>query len=92
VQLVTVTDDAEQAADAFLASVGKRQAVESLPSLDDLLAAPFVFIGTVAEIAEKLQAARERWGFTRYTVRAGAIDAVGQVMRALGGRVVRSST
>jgi probable F420-dependent oxidoreductase len=83
VQLVAVTDDAEHAASRFLSSAAERLPRETLPTIAELLAGPFVLIGTVTEIVDKLTAARARWGFTRYTVRAGALDAVADVMRAL---------
>jgi len=83
VQFVTVTDDAPRVAEAFLASAAQRQPAATLPSIDEVLGTPFVLIGTVVELAQKLLNLRERWGFTRYTIRAGAIDAVGDVMEAL---------
>jgi probable F420-dependent oxidoreductase len=83
VQFVAVTDDAERAATRFLTSVAERLPRDTLPTVAELLAGPFVLIGTVTEIVEKLLTARARWGFTRYTVRAGALDAAADVMRAL---------
>jgi probable F420-dependent oxidoreductase len=83
VQLVEVTDDAERAATRFLTSAAERLPRETLPTVAELLAGPFVLIGTVTEIVEQLIAARTRWGFTRYTVRVGALDVVAGVMRVL---------
>jgi hypothetical protein len=83
VQFAMVTDDAERVAEKFLVSAAERQPAATLPSAQELLGAPFVLIGTVAELAQKLVGLRQRWGFTRYTVRSGAINAVGDVMEAL---------
>src|SRR5262249_33427878 len=83
VQLVVDTDDADGVAQRFLASVAERQPRGRLPTVEELLAAPFVLIGTVAEIAAKLLAARRRWGIARYTVRAPTIDIMAAVLAAL---------
>jgi hypothetical protein len=50
------------------------------------LAAPFVLIGTAREVVEKLLTARTRWGFTRYTVRADALEAMADVLQRLRER------
>lgn len=83
VQAVIVTDDAEAAGTAMLQSLSDHIPVEFLPSLDDLLAAPFALIGTVDEIAAKALDLRRRYGIERYTVRAPAIDDVAHVIEAL---------
>jgi probable F420-dependent oxidoreductase len=83
IQLFAVTDDPHQTAEAFLVSASERLPPMTLPTVDELLDAPYVLIGTVAQIAEKVIAARAHWGFTRYTVRSGSIDAIGEVMEIL---------
>lgn len=90
VQLVAVTEDAERTAARFLASVAERQPPDTLPTIDELLAAPFVLIGTISEIANQLLAARDRWGFTRYTIRTPAIDDIAAVMTEISGRMTSS--
>jgi probable F420-dependent oxidoreductase len=93
IQMVAVTDDADRVARAFLDDIEARVPPgTALPTVDDLLAAPFVLIGTVAEIVEQLWAARARWGFTRYTVRAGTLDAMTDVLRVLGEREALAPT
>ncbi len=65
VQVVTVTDnpdDAEAAEDVVLARV------EGL-TRDDLRATPYILIGTVDAIVEKLCTCRQLWGISYYTVR-----------------------
>ncbi|HSK23199.1 MAG TPA: TIGR03621 family F420-dependent LLM class oxidoreductase [Egicoccus sp.] len=76
VQHVEVADDADAAAAAFAAEV---------PGLEpaDLLGAPFVWIGTVEQIADRLRGHRERWGITRYVIRPPAIDTAVEVLARL---------
>jgi probable F420-dependent oxidoreductase len=38
-------------------------------TLDDVGAVPYVLVGTVDEVVEKIKACRERWGITYFTVR-----------------------
>jgi probable F420-dependent oxidoreductase len=76
VQHVEITNDREAVAKRFAADV---------PSLtvEDLLACPFVLIGTEAEIADQVRSHRARWGINRYTVRAPALDAIASVIARL---------
>jgi probable F420-dependent oxidoreductase len=62
VQRVVVTDE-RQAAAAELAN-----SIEGLTE-EDALTTPFLALGAEAEIADHLQACRERWGITYFTVR-----------------------
>lgn len=73
VQHVQITDDAEAAATALLPHVAGA-------SVEDLLSAPFVWIGTANEIAGQLEAHRRHRGISRYTVREPAIDDVRQIL------------
>lgn len=66
VQHVQITDDAPAAAARLVAHVPGA-------SIDDLLDAPFMWIGTVAEIREKLGAHQASLGIARYMVRAPAV-------------------
>jgi probable F420-dependent oxidoreductase len=61
VQHIAVTDDR--------IAVAERLARELEVDPDELLGAPYMLIGTVAEIVEQLHAARERWGFTYFVTR-----------------------
>jgi probable F420-dependent oxidoreductase len=72
VQGVTVTDDAEAAAASIAADTGL--------SVADLLATPFVLIGTADEIVTAVAQHQRRWGITRFVVRAGAVDALAPVL------------
>jgi probable F420-dependent oxidoreductase len=84
VQRVVVTDDAERAATRFLDDVAARQPEETLPSVGELIEdVPFILIGTIDEITHQVQRARQRWGFSRFTVREPAIDAIAEVTTSL---------
>ena len=61
-QTVLVTDDAEAAA--------AEQARRNGMTLAELLATPFVLIGTVDEIVTAVAEHERRWGVTRFVVRA----------------------
>jgi probable F420-dependent oxidoreductase len=76
VQHVELTDDAEAAA---------RQLVSRVRGLtvDQVLTAPFVWVGTPAEIADRIRSHRDRWGITSYVVRAAAVAAVHEVLAEL---------
>jgi len=52
---------------------------------DDVLASPYLLVGTVAGLVDKLLEARERWGFSHYTVRPDAIEALAPVIGRLAG-------
>jgi hypothetical protein len=81
VQHVEITNDAEEAAHRFLHTALEAIPAEFLPSVEDLLQCPYAFIGTAAEIATKVHTLHERWGFSRYTVRA--IEPMIEVFAAL---------
>ncbi|PFG39453.1 putative F420-dependent oxidoreductase [Georgenia soli] len=68
VQLVSVTDDAETAAAEFAAHAGV--------SPRELLAVPYVLVGTEDEIVDAVAEHHRRWGITRYVVRADAVEAM----------------
>ena len=59
VQYVEITSDRVTAAERVAERLDARE----------LLDAPYMLIGTVAEIVEQLHAARERWGFTYFVTR-----------------------
>jgi probable F420-dependent oxidoreductase len=61
VQAVVITDDRLSAASA----VASRQGMD----LSDVLATPFLCLGTEDEIVDHLHACRRRWGIEYYTVR-----------------------
>ena len=72
VQRVVVTDDAEAAAASTAAEVGL--------TVPELLATPFVLIGTEDEIVAAVAGHRRRWGVTRFVVRRDALDPLAPVL------------
>ena len=45
---------------------------------------PYILVGTREQILEQLEATRQRWGITRFVVRAGALEAAADLLAALG--------
>lgn len=79
VQRVVVTHDRRAAAETL--------AREWTPlSVDDILASPYVLLGTVDQIAEDLFARRERWGFSNILTHQPYVDALAPVVARLAGR------
>ncbi|MGH7053401.1 MAG: LLM class F420-dependent oxidoreductase [Stellaceae bacterium] len=79
VQQVIITDD-------------RRRVAEDLASRwnqlgpDEFLASPYVLIGSVDQLVEDLQARRERWGFSYYTIFEPYMAAFAPVIARLTGR------
>jgi probable F420-dependent oxidoreductase len=71
-----VTDDAEATAAQIASATGLTP--------EDVLASPFVLIGTVEEIVTRLRQRRERWGYSYYTVQQPAAREFAAVVAALG--------
>jgi probable F420-dependent oxidoreductase len=78
VQRVAVTDDAEAEAARFLAELGN-------PDLSpaELLDAPYVLIGTAAEIAAKIRRTALERNITAYAIRETTLDDVALIRAAL---------
>lgn len=73
VQHAEITDDAAAAAARLVPHVPGA-------SVDDLLNSPFVWIGTVGEIRERLRAHQDSPGIERYMVREQAISEVALIV------------
>ncbi len=71
-----VTDDGHGVAAEIAATTGLTP--------EDVLASPFVLVGSVAEIVNRLQERRERWGYSYYTVQQPAAREFAEVVAALG--------
>ncbi|EOD69505.1 TIGR03621 family F420-dependent LLM class oxidoreductase [Amycolatopsis vancoresmycina] len=79
VQHVEITDDREQAAEAWH-ELTERTAVADAR---ELLDAPQLLLGTVEEIAGQLEQRRERYGFSYITVFEAALETFAPVIRDL---------
>jgi probable F420-dependent oxidoreductase len=79
VQRVVVTDDRRRAAEELTARWTQL-------SPDEILASPHALVGTVSQLVEDLQARRERWGFSYYSIFDPYVDAFAPVVSALAGR------
>ena len=77
VQVVEVTDDAEGAARRLADLFGTTPA--------EVLTSPYVWVGTVSEIAQSVVRHEQRWGITRYVVREPHLDAADLVLAHLRG-------
>jgi probable F420-dependent oxidoreductase len=78
VQRIVVTDDSRPA-------VAQITAERPELSGEDILSTPYLLVGTVDQIIEKLQAGRERWGFSYYVVFERMLDAFAPVVARLAG-------
>ena len=84
VQAVVVTDDRRAAADAL--------ATETATRPDDILATPFVCLGTHEEMARHLVTCRERWGISYFSVRhSDAFTPVMELVRRVDEGTSRNS-
>lgn len=76
--LVSITDDAKQAASGIATMLGvEQQMVEQ---------SPFALVGPTSKLIEDLLERRERWGFTYIIVGAEDVDAFAPVVAALSGK------
>jgi probable F420-dependent oxidoreductase len=74
VQMVVETDDRRGVAEKIVEQHGRTMTV------DELLDTPFVLIGTVEQMAERILRDRERFGFTYYTVHGPFMEAFAPVI------------
>ena len=79
IQRVIVTDRPREAAEEL-------QKTWEQISVDEILAAPFVLIGTVDEMVEALRARRDRWGISYFVTFEPFLDALAPVVARLSGK------
>jgi probable F420-dependent oxidoreductase len=79
VQVVAITDDRPGAA---------RRVAARVPGLAeaDALETPFLLLGSVAQIVEQIESARQRWGFGYFVTRADSVEAMGDVIAGVRAR------
>jgi len=76
--LVSITDDAKQAASGIASMLGvEQQMVEQ---------SPFALVGPPSKLIEDLLERRERWGFTYIIVGADDVESFAPVVAALNGK------
>ena len=78
---ITVTDDARGEAARVVEHLRGRTPVDL--TVEDVLASPHLFVGSVAELVEKIRMLRERLGVTSFMV--GDIDELAPVVERLAG-------
>ncbi len=83
VQHVEITEDGAGASQRFLAELPAPLRSQNFPEADAVGQVPFVIIGSASEIVEELLRRRERWGFSRYTVRWPDLEALVPVIQGL---------
>jgi hypothetical protein len=83
IQRVAVTEHPDLAVERLLEDLAPRLQGSDILKGDAILRAPFVMIGSVSAIAEEMLRRRDRWGFSRYTVRWSDFDQLVPVLRRL---------
>jgi probable F420-dependent oxidoreductase len=80
VQRVVITEDPHQAAE---------EVQQHMPELtvDEILGTPYLWIGTVESICEHVLSARERWGFSYFTVFQDSLDRAAPIVARLADGV-----
>lgn len=53
---------------------------------DEVLASPLVLVGTIDEMADRLEHRRERWGYSYFVVQQPSIDEIAPLVARLSGR------
>ena len=80
VQRVIVTEDRRKAAKEL--ATGRWAGLTP----DDVLASPYVLVGTVDQMVDELRARRERWGISYVTTHEPFIEALAPIVARLAGR------
>ncbi|MDQ1476565.1 MAG: hypothetical protein QOE62_1794 [Actinomycetota bacterium] len=76
VQYVEITNRRDEAAARCARVAGKATAA-------DVLAAPYVLVGTLDQLVAEIAEHHERWGISSYVVRTDAIDSVARIIQRL---------
>ena len=81
VQRVVITKPSDDERRAAAAAVTRGQLTP-----DEALDTPFALIGSTDQLVEVLQARRERWGISSYTVFEPAVEPLARLVARLAGR------
>jgi probable F420-dependent oxidoreductase len=79
---ITVTDDLRGEARKVIDRMKERTGIEL--TVDEIIASPHVFIGSIERFVEKFEELRERLGISSFMV--GSLDELGPVVERLAGR------
>lgn len=77
---MAITDDSQAVAELIAPGFG----IEA-DNASDALESPMTMIGTVEEIAERLEERRERWGFSYHVVQIEDVEMFAPVIVRLAG-------
>jgi probable F420-dependent oxidoreductase len=78
---ITVTDDLHGEARKVIDRMKERSGIEL--TVDEVIASPHIFIGSIERFVEKFEELRERFGISSFMV--GSLDELGPVVERLGG-------
>ncbi|MBV9599630.1 MAG: TIGR03621 family F420-dependent LLM class oxidoreductase [Chloroflexi bacterium] len=83
-----LADDRRGAARELLNTWARAPGMANVDQLteDDVLESPFIAIGTVDQIVEQFERARERWGFAFLEIYNSDFEVVGPIIERLNGR------
>jgi probable F420-dependent oxidoreductase len=79
---ITVTDDLRGEARKVIDRMKDRSGIEL--TVDEVIASPHIFIGSIERFVEKFEELRERLGISSFMV--GSLDELGPVVESLSGR------
>jgi probable F420-dependent oxidoreductase len=79
---ITVTDDLRGEARKVIDRMKERTGIEL--TVDEIIASPHIFIGSIERFVEKFEELRERLGISSFMV--GSLDELGPVVEGLSGR------
>jgi probable F420-dependent oxidoreductase len=82
---LTVTDDQQQAVAQWIERAKGAFNVPSELNIEDVLASPYVLIGSVDQIIDKLQAIRDQYGVSYFTIPSSSVESFGPVVARLAG-------
>lgn len=81
VPVVAITDDAVAVAEMIAPGFGIHP-----DDASDVLDSPMTMIGSVEEIADRLEERRERWGFSYHVVEDSSVETLAPVIERLAGK------
>lgn len=84
---LNVTDgDQEQAAEDWVKNVARLFKVPAELKIKDILESPYILVGNVDQLIDKLQAIREQYGVSYFTIPSSSVETFGPVVARLAGR------